>query len=355
MSASSIPLWGRSWKLTVRSAGASGSTNEEIVSQSSWEPESLRVTFDITESTLPAAYWFAEITVWNLQDRDTINFLFNAYWVTLEAGYQAGNSAGSASPGTGAIIWSGPVLQVMWNREDVVDFTLTLNCVATIPMLDENFISNPVGRNTNQLQIVSKMITQLGGELNAQISPTAQSRLQSKNYPRGKVLFGQISKYLYQMADDNFLSSWSAGNQVFISDMLAGKPTPDLIYAPPFSAGYAASATAPVSITRSIIGVPRQTPFGTIFRVLLDPRLVVKVPPLIVQLDQAVIQQYKLTFPINFFLPFDQNLTFVAAQIRHRGDTRGNDWETEVTGYTPNYAQILLSGGSLPTAGLANP
>lgn len=342
MGTSTIPLWGRAYKLTVKYASASGEGQQEIISQSAWEPEALRITFDILETVLPSPYWFADVTVYNLNNPEMQNFLFNAYWLTFEAGFQTG-------PSKSSIIWDGPVLQVLFDREDVIDFKITFNCVASVPLLDYGFVNFASGRYSSQLQLVSKMISQIGGELNTQVSQTAQNIMSAKTYPRGKTLFGRISKYLWQMADSNFLSNWVAGNQHYISEISTpgSSITPSLIYAPPLPKSYSSSAQGS-NITYSILGVPRQTPFGVIFTVLLDPRLVVKVPPLLVQIDNAVISQLKVIPNQTVMTTLDQGQNFVAAQIHHYGDTRGNDWATEVTGYNLTYAQGLLSGTFLP-------
>jgi hypothetical protein len=144
------------------------------------------------------------------------------------------------------------------------------------------------------------------------------------------------------MADDNFLSHWMDGKNVNLSEMDSLAPGPDLSYGPAFPPGYNPALTSS-NVTQSVIGVPRQTPFGVIFTVLLDPRLVVKVPPLLVHLDRTVISQSKVQYG-SIQTPLDPTLTFVAAQVHHYGDSRGNDWSTEVTGYSRTYAQGLLTG-----------
>jgi hypothetical protein len=334
LSSSAIPLWGRAWNLSVKLA--SGET--QVLSQSSWDPEALRVTFDVLQSTLPSPFWYADISVYNLNDPEMQNLLFNAAWITLEAGYQTG-------PSKSSIIWDGPVLQVIFDRENVVDLVMRFNCLAGPWLIEEQFVNLAMGPMSSQLQIVSKMIEQTNGNLSEQVSQKAQGMLGAKQYPRGKTVFGKVSKYIAQMSDDNFLNTWiSSGNQQYMSELYnpAISLDPDLTYAPPFPPGTNPGSSS-ANVTRSIIGVPKQSSFGCIFTVLLDPRLKVQLPPLLVKLDQTVIQQLKIQYG-QVLTPLDQSGLFVAAQIRHYGDTRGNDWHTEVTGYTRGYAQGLLDG-----------
>ncbi len=332
-SVSQIPLWGRAWKLSVKTADG----NTEVLSQSSWDPEALRVTFDVLESTLPSPFWYALVKVYNLNDPEMQNLLFNAVWLTLEAGYQTG-------PSKSSIIWDGPVLQVLFNRENVVDLTMTFNCLAGPALLEEQFINVALGPMSSQYNVVSKMISQLNGDVGQQVSQKAQSLMTAKQYPRGKTIFGSVSKYISEMSDDNFLNNWIDGAQHYLSELYNPdiNLNPDITYAPPLPPGYVDSGISDED-THSIIGVPKQSQFGCIFTVLLDPRLKVQLPPMLVKLDQTVIQQLKLQYG-QVLTPLDQSGLFVAAQIRHFGDTRGNDWYSEVTGYTRGYSQNLLNG-----------
>jgi hypothetical protein len=68
-------------------------------------PETLRATFEVLESSVNSPWWFAQVTVCNLDDPTTQNLLFDAVWLTLEAGYQTG-------PNVSTVIWDGPVLPV---------------------------------------------------------------------------------------------------------------------------------------------------------------------------------------------------------------------------------------------------
>lgn len=330
MNVSTIALWGRSWKLIVKTS----SGNEITISRDAWDPEALRVTFDVLQSTLPSPYWYALVKVYNLNDETMQQVLLNAVWLTLEAGYQHEPHRG--------VIWDGPVLQVLFDRENVVDLTMTFNCIAGPTILENEFINQLVGPESSQTQAVSKMIDKTTGNFDKQVSPAAKALMDTKRYPRGKTLFGKTSKYFGQIADDNFLSHWVNGYQHYISEFDSGvKTKPDLVYGPRFPANF--SLGAHDSVTRSVIGVPRQGPYGVIFTVLLDPRLIVKVPPLLVQLDNTIIRQQKAQMN-QVFLPLDEDGFVIAGQVHHIGDTRGNSWYTEVTGFTRGYAQNFLKG-----------
>jgi hypothetical protein len=339
VSSSTINLWGQAWELEIKYVASNGDAQIYTITRDKWEPESLRMTFDVWQRTVRSPYWSADITIFNLNDDSIQNILFNATWATLKAGFQTG-------PNFYSIIWDGPVFQVLYDRDRVVDQRVVLRCIAN-PLLNAEIVSFGMGPYSSQLQFVNRMAKQVnlpqftqsaGGNL----GPKAEDALTSTQYPRGRGAFGSVAKYLQQIADEHFMNTFMDGSKAYISEMTKTDYTPDLIYSPPPVDG----SPVPNGVTASIIGTPRQTPTGVIFTVLLDPRLKVQLPPLVVQLTQTVISQLPV-FPnpnSGMFTPFSNNLSFLVGQVRHVGDTRGNDWQTEVTGWSTTYADSLLNG-----------
>ena len=348
MSSSTIPLWGQAWELTVKYAA--GDSTDPVrspddvqtytLTNNDWEPEALRMTFDVQQRSIRSPYWSADITIYNL-NLDTIqNILFNATWATLKAGFQNG-------PNLYSIIWDGPVFQVLYDREQVVDQRIQLRCIAN-PLINSDIVSFAMGPYSSQLQFVNRMaqlvnLPQFNAGTAGNLGPKAEEAMTAKQYPRGYSAFGSVAKYLQQIADDNFMQSWMDGSKAYISELSKGNTTPDLIYSPPPIDGN----PLPGGVTGSIVGTPRQTPFGVIFTVLLDPRLKVQLPPLVVQIQRSLISQFPRPLPSpnsQPSTPFSNDLTFLVSQVRHVGDTRGNDWQTEITGYSTTYADDLLNG-----------
>jgi hypothetical protein len=340
MNSSTIPLFGQAWELTVQYQTDSG-TQSAVLTSNSWEPEALRMTFDVVQSMLPSPWWYADIMVYNLDTPTTQNILVNATWVTLKAGFQTG-------PTLSSTIWDGPILQVLFDREQVVDARVTLHCVAN-PLVMDEIVGFSMGPYASQAQLVAKMAATTGlpgiSAANGTLSGRAAQVLAAKQYPRGNTVFGKTGKYLHQIADDQFMTTWRDGSKAYMSEVSNGEavPAPNLVYSPPFPPN-SAPPDLPRNTTQSIIGTPRQTPFGVIFTVLLDPRLKVRLPPLVVQLTRTLITQIAVQPGQTAASPYSANLLFFVAQVRHTGDSRGNDWYTEVTGYGTTYANNLLDG-----------
>ncbi len=332
------------------STDANPKFQQTTISYTNWQPEALRVTFDVTQAANTAPLWYADITIYNLTEQTQRELVLNATWVTLKAGFQA-----PSSPNYVATIWSGPVFQTVYTRERVVDQRITLHCVAN-PLLMDDIVSFPMGVFSNQAQLLARMMQ----EVNAppvQLGQVAAQRTQAVQYPRGNTVFGRLNKYFTQIADSNFLQSWMGTREAYISELgdtgATGALTPNLIYSPAFPPGGTdAGLGLPPGTTQSLIGTPEQIDQGVVFTVLLDPRLQVQLPPLLVQLVRTTINQsvrmpqpgagnsYTLLVPPNS--PDAANLLFYVSQVRHIGDTRGNDWHTEVTGFSTAYAAALL-------------
>ena len=335
---SSTPLWGQAWELTVMY----GAAPPIVITSNSWEPNALRMTFEVLQTTLPSPWWFADIKIYNLNSEALQNTLFNATWCRLKAGFQTGSNLYS-------LIWDGPILQVLFSREDVVDQVCTLHCVNN-PIVMNSIVTFAAGPFSSQQTVVSRMAASIGlppvDPSQATQDAAAYSAMTAKQFPRGKTVFGKVGKYLQQVADDNFMTTFRDGEKAYIASIQNPNFTPTITYSPPTAPGVANPAL-PAGVTASIIGTPQQTPFGVIFTVLLDPRLKVQLPVQVVALDRSTIINQIPVVPnpnSGVVTPYTSDLSFLVAQIRHTGDTRGNTWDTEVTGYSATYARQLLDG-----------
>ena len=345
-SISTIPLWGQAYELTVTYATATGEPQYATLTSSAWEPEALRMTFEVEQNFTQDPFWYADITVYNLNSQEAQNALANATWVTLKAGFQYG-------PSKYGTIWDGPILQVLYDRQNVVDQRITFHCQAN-PLLLDQIVNVPMGQGTSQLQLVQRMVQQTNappmGVNYGNVSQKASDLLSVNRYPRGRGVFGKVGKFIAQLADSNFMQSFTDGYKAYISEVDNGKRTPDLLYAPLPPPDTPVTISPGVAVTQSIIGTPQQTLQGCNFSVLLDPRLVIKMPPLLVRLERTIINQVAIRIPGLPPSPLSADLTFFVSQVRHFGDTRGNDWQTDVVGFTTTYAQNLPFGLYTPNS-----
>ena len=343
---SGMTLWGQAWELNITYATADGGADTVIVTSNAWDPEALRMTFEVLQAFNSAPLWYADINIYNLDDQTAQNLVVNATWATLKAGFQFG-------PQLSSVIWDGPVFQVIYTRENVVDQKLTLHCVA-LPGGSDMIVNFSMGQFSSQQQLVQRMIQETNlppiNPSSGTQGQTAYQRMLVTQYPRGNTVFGKVNKFLGQLADSNLVQTWNDGKQTYISEVDNGNRTPNYVYSPPFPPGSTGNVVGlPPNTNQSIIGTPEQIQQGVIFTVLLDPRLKVQLPPLLVQLVRTNITQLERTpnpnnpLPTTLTGPDSTNLLFFVAQVRHTGDTRGNEWQTEVTGWSAAYGQTLLN------------
>lgn len=328
--ASTIPFFGRAYRVQVTTLAGETLT----ISNSAWEPEALRIRFDIQQQ-VGRARWFADVEIYNL-NASTEQFVFSqGDTVSISAGYQYNFAADSA------LLFSGTVFQPFWERIDVVDYKITLRCILGVNEDIQNFVSFNQGAMSTQNQVIQRMMSQAHTPLQ---SEDIDSRaLSQKTLPRGKVIFGSPANYIKQVSQDNGLLSWVSPNGVNIRNLDPGSSlTPDIVYAPPHITNIPGSQSTSGLTKQTLLGVPQQTQDGVAFRVLLDSDLKIGS---IVKLDMSAIRQFARSIGQNSgFL--DQDGTYVVASVRHVGDTRGNEWESAATAVTSNLFPILAAGGS---------
>ena len=345
MSTSTVPLFGQAWELIVTYATKGKKAEQVTISYTNWDTEALRITFEVSQSTTDP-FWYADIKIYNMNEATVQNILYNATWAELKAGFMSGPSMYST-------IWNGPVFQTTFTRESVVDQAIGLHCIAN-PFVMDSIVSFATGEFTTQLQLVGKAASQISlpplDSAHGTVGHTASKRLEAVIYPRGNACFGKISTYLSQIADTHFLQTWKDGQQAYISEATNGDLTPTYTYSPPFPPAYSDTFLELTPGTmRSLIGTPRQIQQGVLFEVLLDPRIRVSIPPLVLQIERTQVAQLTQTpSPAGGQLPtaLSANLACLVSKVRHVGDSRGNEWYTEVTGYSTTYAETLLNLGA---------
>lgn len=342
------PQFGRWWSMTV--TAYKDDTKNVLTVDSSSE---MRVVFDIYTFRWKSAFWYADFSIYNLERSLTDLLLSSAItpprvdptqvkpgvFVTFSAGYKNGAQGK---------IWEGPVFQQLWERENVVDFKLTLHCaLGLLVYSNENAIAYDFGIVSSQTELVKRIADKSFAPI-----PTATiANLSKQKLPRGKVVFGNPAKYLDDIAAQNGMS-WFVSQRGL--EMARGdegidpNQPPELTYSPPPPSTYTPSAKS-ASQSKSngiIIGTPQQTQDGVSFGTLLDPRLHV-TPIQRVRIDNSSIKLAKLSFG-QYPTILDENGDYFVQGLRHWGDTRppgggSGPWYSEVTGVTNAYFSKLTN------------
>jgi hypothetical protein len=326
-------LFGRAWKIQILAPANQANTNTLLqISSSDTETKALRVTFDVEQ--YPRSMFQAELKIYN-PNLQTIQTIPEGSIVSIAAGYQA--------EGTPTEIFRGPVFQATWGKEEPYTTVLTLHCYLGLQQLMESMVSVTVGPLATQRDIVLKMAENCSLPV-AYIAPA--SDFKAGSLPRSSTIFGTPQKIFGQIAGNNNMAS-SFGAEGFAMGEFKGKDVSDIIYSPPLQGGQ----TEESGISYRIIGTPQQTQEGVSFKVLLDPRLLFKIPPLQVQLKNSVINQSAFIFDpekgAQIPTILNQDGVYLVAGVRHVGDTRGNIWESQVFGMVVAGSIVAVAGGGV--------
>lgn len=299
--------FGRSWKLTINTVPSETGIQQKITALSnSWSPEPLHITFETFQS-VNSALWYADISIYNL-DSSTLNAVITqGMTVVLEAGYMNQPYG---------VIFEGTIFQPLWERENVTDFKLTLHCIVGFITNGNNFSAQSFAKGLTQRQLVARMATGASTPIPLVINAEADSELSQTTQSRGGIIFGQPDTYFEQATKYSGLNTWQSNAQASIIALRQSKTAP----------------TVKFGVGNGLLGTPQQTQFGVDCRVLLDPRI---TPATQIYLDQTSLTVRQLPLSANgttYPSILSQSGYYAVLAVRHIGDSRGNTWETQVTG-----------------------
>ncbi len=310
---------GRVWSLMVSSSENPSSGDVISYSTSDWDPEALRITFEVVQQ--PRALWHAEIAIYNLNAQTEQQALQAGCWVELYAGYRG------ALPG---LIFKGRVFQPMWERIRGIDYKITLRCIIGLQEMMGNFVNLSLSANSTQANVIQTMARQAHRPF---ATTLVDLNAYQKQLPRGKVVFGSVADYFGQIGDDNNTPWFMSADIPAMGAVTNGTQPADYTYAPPIPLG--ANYQQQPGVNYTLLSTPQQTQTGVSFMVEMDSRLIVRRNPWqVVGLNMSQINQAPLQIG-QYYTPLSQSGEYVVVGIRHVGDSRGEDWYTEVEAATP--------------------
>ena len=287
------------------------------------EDTSLSVEFEVNYPGM-TGWYYSEIVVYNFNERDLKRVIDEGAAVKLEAGYVNGNYG---------MIFEGYIFQCLFERENIVDYKLTLRCVDGRRLFTENFtsFSLPSGMN-NQLAHFNAIHAYAKEEIKIAKGKTT-SMLKTENHPRGTTVFSTPQKALddllrhYSISEPSNTSITTEKGETVTFDM-NDPPDPNVIHVSPDGTG-------------GLIGSPVQTQYGCNFCVLLNANIKLTAPRKQVQIDNSLIRAMKAQQNVELLPPFDDDMIYQVIGVKHVGETRGNSWYTYVTGINQGGAQAL--------------
>jgi hypothetical protein len=248
---------------------------------------------------------YATFRIYNI-GKDTLNQIkANEYRrVIFQAGYDQGNYGQ---------VFDGEVIQGRQLRESPVDTCLDLLCA--------------VGYSANQAGISTTLAAGSTATDGAKAAAAAMgvpitnnSKGTPPQMPRGQVLYGMAHETLSAAADGLGATWHHSATGIQVVDIKTYAPGDALV----------------LNATTGMIGWPEQTQEGIKIRCLLNPRVGVGT---IVQLNNASIQKAEQSADtrfINIYPTIDADGLYKVLYYEHSGDTRGNEWYTDIIGTSIN-------------------
>ncbi|WP_236225606.1 phage protein [Pseudomonas pseudonitroreducens] len=274
--------------------------------QTALDLSNLRIRFSVRRGDLKTPN-SADIRVYNVSDQTAQRAQKEFERIVLQAGY-AGNFG---------VIFDGTIKQVRRGRESQTDTYIDITAADGDSAYNFAVMNTSLAAGStpdDHLQAALKSMESRG------ITMGEGAALSENKLPRGKVMFGMARDYLDTLGKTQDLS-WSFQD---------GKLTliPNTAYLP--------GEAVVVNSATGMVGLPEQTQNGITVKMLLNPS--VKIGRRL-QINNASIQQYRYGLSIldtnsNLWV---KNSSFLSADgfyrsivVNHSGDTRGNEWYTDV-------------------------
>ena len=310
-------LYGRRWELKVQCSDGTFITAENDGFSGK---ESLKCTFEINYPGYEGWY-FSEFNIWNLVPQDYLKIIEQGRRVYFSAGYS------DRIKGKYGQIFGGSVFQSFVTRENVTDWKLTLLCIDGERLFTDNFVSFSLNKDYTFGAMANAIASKA-------LSPISMGYiteyLNDKEFPRGCTVLGSPGVGMREVCRSNNAQMYPVADD-------------DKIHIVHFSDDIQGSALE-INSDSGLIGTPQQIENGISFRMLLDPTVVLAAPQKWIKLDLSTISvQQQKAVPGQTLVPVLQttekegspfNGFFKVGGVRHIGDTRGNDWYTDVIGYS---------------------
>ncbi|MFW5005046.1 phage protein [Pseudomonas aeruginosa] len=274
--------------------------------QTALDLSDLRIRFSVRRGDLKTPN-SADIRVYNVSDQTAQRAQKEFERIVLQAGY-AGNFG---------VIFDGTIKQVRRGRESQTDTYLDITAADGDSAYNWAVINTSLAAGStpeDHLQAAMKAMESRG------ITMGERPPLPTNKLPRGKVMFGMTRDYLDTLGKTQDLS-WSFQD---------GKLTliPNTAYLP--------GEAVVVNSATGMVGLPEQTQNGITVKMLLNPS--VKVGRRL-QINNASIQQMRYGLAIGddpvtrkalVSVYLDADGFYRSIVVNHSGDSRGNEWYTDV-------------------------
>ena len=327
-------LWIRKYKILVSKENKEELSEEDKKNGKVKEEEALNVsdlhcTFEVHKKR-DRGGMYAICRIFNLNSDTEDKLVMEGDRLIIEAGYQAsttetvkdeeGNESSVTTDLQYGKIFDGKIIWPSRSRASNTDYVLTLMAIDGDQPLNLSFISKTVNRGLNSRKIIETVAND--SEVKTPVNKISDG-LSTQALPRGKVFFGKPYNYVQDVCRGNAASFFIEDGNLNVVRLQDLSKDEALVITP----------------ETGLIGTPQQIQFGVSFKMLLNPAVHLES---MIQIKGVQVNEASVT-PGQQQSPLDDDWIYQVIELTHIGDTRGNDWYTEVQGIS-RYGKGSLPG-----------
>lgn len=266
----------------------------------------------------------ADIRVFNVSDATSKRVVKEFERVVIQGGYE----------GNFGVLFDGTIKQIRRGRETPTDTYLDITAADGDSAYNFSTMAMSLASGSTPNEHVAAVLQSMSAN---GISQGYVADLKGNPLPRGKVFYGMARDEMRKIAR-NTNTSWSIQNGKL-------QMVPETAYMP--------GDIPVITAATGMIGLPEQTQNGIKVRLLLNPNI--KIGGL-VKIDNKSLQQYRYNLSINQsavngmtrqVVKTDSDGIYYVMVADHSGDTRGNDWYTDLI--------CLAADASIPLSYIGTP
>lgn len=306
--------WMRRYRIKVYQHSAPVASTDSAYAQESptdtvLDVSNLRVVFQVNRNAL---YYpnQAQVTIYNLNASTENAIIQEGYRLVIEAGY----------PNNYGQIFDGNVLMCNRYKQNGTDYILNMLAVDGNQFINEGYVSFTYAKGQTARTVVENIANKASNPIElGYASPV----LDNYSFSKGMAVSGSIKQSLSDMAK-SINGTWFVDNGKLY--MIAYSDSADNL---PMG-----KQAVELSEKTGLIGNPQQVQFGINARSLLNPKI---MPYGLVHIKNELITEQMVTlgsFSEGITTPYtlDPEGIFRVCSVSFTGDTRGNDWYSDIVG-----------------------
>lgn len=281
-----------------------------------------RIKFSVKKSGVMTPN-VADIRVYNLDPQTAASIQAEFTQVVLQAGYLSNLG----------VIFQGNIKQCIIGRESATDTFIDIIAGDGDQAYCFAIINKSIAAGSDASQHIAAAFDALASQGVSQGYNGISNVIGLPKLPRGKVMYGNARDHIRQISNsNNYVASIQDEQTVFVKQTT-----------------YVPGVAVVLTTKTGMVGTPEQSVEGIKIKCLLNPKIKVHSR---IKVDNRSVAQYKLDqfnpgSPANTPVPLQNDGLYYVLVCEHQGDTRGQEWYTNLVTLVINPSANALNGGDI--------